>query len=184
MGIADTSHEIVGTTFSPNRARKGNEPLETWLSRLLVPHIPLGFHEIAVEGNPVALLVVGRAHQRPVSFSGGEFIRVGSATRKLRDYPEKERNLWRSFDRINFEDGIAAERIQDQDALDLRNWSAYFELSERPLPDDRSVMLDLLQRDALIAACPTGGWNITNVGAILCARNLQDFPGSNARLSG
>ena len=56
------------------------------------------------------------------------------------------------------------------------NYSAYFELSKRPLPDDRSVILDLLKRDELIATCPAGGWNITNLGAILFAKNLQDFP--------
>ena len=34
-GVEDTAHRLVGTTFSPATARKGNEALESWLLRLL-----------------------------------------------------------------------------------------------------------------------------------------------------
>ncbi|MFG0283907.1 MAG: helix-turn-helix domain-containing protein [Phycisphaerales bacterium JB039] len=35
-GIADESHDVIGTTFRPSRARKGNEELENWLLRQLI----------------------------------------------------------------------------------------------------------------------------------------------------
>ena len=35
-GIRDSDHAVVGTTFEPQAARKGNEELESWLLRLLV----------------------------------------------------------------------------------------------------------------------------------------------------
>ena len=38
-GIEDATHRVVGTRFVPATARKGNEPLETWLLRLLTPKI-------------------------------------------------------------------------------------------------------------------------------------------------
>lgn len=40
-GIEDGTHDLVGTTFSPTIARKGAEPLENWLLRLLEPRIDL-----------------------------------------------------------------------------------------------------------------------------------------------
>ena len=33
-------------------------------------------------------------------FFGQEYIRVGSNKKKLKDFPEKERTLWRIFDKV------------------------------------------------------------------------------------
>ena len=109
-GVEDRTHDIVGTSFVPSAAKKGNEPLESWLLQMLRPRIDFRFHEVIVDGQRVVLLEIDRAAHQPVAFSGVEFIRVGSTKRRLKDYPEKERALWRMFDRIGFEDGLAAGR--------------------------------------------------------------------------
>ncbi len=41
---------------------------------------------------------------------------VGSYKKRLKDHPEKERALWRIFDRTPLEDGVALERATDDDA--------------------------------------------------------------------
>ena len=109
-GIANGTHDIVGTDFSPAIAKKGNEPLETWLLRLMRPRIDFRFHEVMIDGKRVVIMEINRATHHPVAFEGVEFFRAGSTRRKLKDYPEKERALWRVFDRVSFEEGIAAER--------------------------------------------------------------------------
>jgi hypothetical protein len=38
-GVRDSDHAIVGTSFDPTVAKKGNEALESWLLRLLEPKI-------------------------------------------------------------------------------------------------------------------------------------------------
>ena len=45
-----------------------------------------------------------------------------------------------------------------------------------PLPENRNGILSVLAADNLLRPCEAGGWNITNLGAILVARNLGDFP--------
>ena len=175
-GIEDGTHAVIGTSFAPAAEKKGNEPLESWLLQMLRPRIDFRFHEIMVDGLRVALLEIDRAAHQPVAFMGNEFIRVGSAKRKLKDYPEKERELWHIFDRIGFEDGAAAERVSGEDVLLRLDYPAYFDLLEAPLPDGRSAILDALRRDRLIESCEAGGFNITNLGAILFARRLGDFP--------
>src|SRR2546430_1385331 len=60
-GIENASHQIVGTTFSPSRAKVGNEELENWLLRLLSPKIHFYFFEIEVDAHKVVLLEIGRA---------------------------------------------------------------------------------------------------------------------------
>jgi len=81
--------------FSPAAAKKGNEPLETWLLRLLTPKIHFRFYELVIDNKPVALLEVGRAFRHPVRFQGNEFIRIGSVKKPLKDAPDRERQLWR-----------------------------------------------------------------------------------------
>ncbi len=175
-GIEDATQEITGTNFLPATAKKGNEPLETWLLRLLSPRIDFRFHEVTHDERPIVLLEIERASRHPVAFEGVEYIRVGGTKRKLKDYPEKERALWRVFDRENFEEGIAAERLSGKEVLLRLDYPNYFDLLDAPLPDGRTAILEALQRDRLIVPCEAGGFNITNLGAILFAKDLGDFP--------
>ena len=174
-GVENGTHVIGGTSFSPSSAKKGNEPLETWLLRLLSPRIDFRFHELVAHERGLVLLEIDPATRQPVAFGGQEFIRVGSTRRKLKDYPEKERALWRVFDRVSFEDGMAAERLSGADVLSKLDYPAYFDLLDRPLPDGHAAILDVLQQDRLIAPSAAGGFDITNLGAMLLARNLGDF---------
>lgn len=121
-GVRDADHAVVGTTFDPHAARVGGEELESWLLRLLEPKIHFRFFTVAVDGRAVVLLEIARAARHPVRFSGQEFIRVGTYKKKLKDFPEKERALWRIFDRTPFEDGIATERAAADEVLRLLDY--------------------------------------------------------------
>lgn len=174
-GVTDDGHSIVGTTFDPNSARKGNEELESWLLRLLEPRIDFQFDTFEIDGHRVALLEIAAAARHPVRFSGVEYIRVGTYKKPLKDFPEKERALWRMFDRVPFEAGIAAQRLSDERVLQLLDAPAYFDLLELPLPDGRAAILDALQRDRIVLRNTAGGWDITNLGAILFAKRIDTF---------
>ncbi|MBA4158421.1 MAG: putative DNA binding domain-containing protein [Gemmatimonadetes bacterium] len=174
-GVRDEDHTVVGTRFDPHAARVGNEELESWLLRLLEPRIAFRFYTVAVGGQPVVLLEITRTAHHPVRFSGQEFIRVGTYKKKLKDFPEKERALWRIFDRAPFEDGIATERATGDDVLRLLDYPAYFDLLERPLPANRDGILAALADDRLIRRSDAGGWDITHLGAILFAKRLDAF---------
>lgn len=176
-GIDDTTHEVIGTTFTPGTTKIGGEELENWLLRLLSPKISFRFHELVYDGKPVVLLEIGAAFRHPVQFKSQEFIRVGSHKVKLKDHPEKERELWRIFDRYPFERGIAAEHKSDEEVLQLLDYASYFELLNLPVPDGRRAIVEAMSRDDLLQVCDAGGWDISNLGAILLAKNLEDFPG-------
>ena len=175
-GIEDGTHDVVGTTFSPPTSGKGNEPLETWLLRLLEPRIDFAFHEVVTEGRKIVLLEIDRAFHRPVSFRGVEFVRIGSAKKKLKEQPEKERALWRLFDRISFEQEVALERVSAPDVLKLLDYPKYFDLLRVPPADGTDAIAEALARDRLIARSVSGGFDISNLGAMLFARDLGDFP--------
>jgi ATP-dependent DNA helicase RecG len=174
-GIEDESHTIVGTAFKPLSAKVGNEEMENWLLKLLEPKIHFRFHEINMDGLPVVLLEIPAALSNPVLFEGQAYIRVGSYKKKLKDHPEKERELWRAFDRMPFEKGIAMERVSSEQVLRLLDYSSYFDLLELALPDGRQAILQYLQDDELIIPCEAGKWSITNLGAVLFAKSLKEF---------
>jgi len=176
-GVDNETHNIIGTTFNPTVTKVGDEELESWLLRLLDPKINFRFHALQIDTRAVVLLEIGSAFRHPVRFKHQEFIRVGSNKKKLKEYPEKERTLWRVFDRIPFEKGIAAEHVTSEDVLRMLDYPAYFDLLELPLPDGRTAILDALTADELIQHCDAGDWNITNMGGILFAKKLEDFPG-------
>ena len=88
-GIEDGTHRGVGTTFAPGSAKVGNEELENWLLRLMTPQVDFRFHELAVDGRSVVIAEIDPAFRQPVQFKGQEYIRVGSYTKPLKDYPEK-----------------------------------------------------------------------------------------------
>jgi predicted HTH transcriptional regulator len=174
-GVKDDTHEVVGTNFQPAKTKKGNADLENWLTRLLNPKLHFHFHEVTYEGKAVVILEIPRAHGKPVQFQGVEFIRVGSYRQKLKDHPQIEKDLWRVFDTTPFEELIALGHVDAADLLSLLDYPAFFELLELPLPTDRDIILNRLADDRMIASDAAGKWNITNLGAILFARNLDEF---------
>ena len=174
-GISDRDHAVVGTSFNPSAEKVGNEQLENWLLRLLTPKIHFRFFEVSVDGHSVVVLEIERAFRHPVRFRGQEYIRVGSYKKKLKDFSEKERALWRVFDQTPFEDGIAVERMRDDEVLRILDYPVYFELLEQPLPANRVGILNALSSDKLIHRCHAGGWNVTNLGLVLFAKQLGDL---------
>lgn len=174
-GIRDGTHDVVGTSFKPSQEKKGGEALESWLLRLLTPRVHFRFHELIFEGQSLVLLEIPRAPGRPVQFRGVEFVRVNSHRQNLKDHPQIERELWRVFDVTPFEELPARERLHGEDVLALLDYASYFHLTKQPLPNGRDAILARLSDDGMIASSLAGGWDVTNLGSILFARNLDDF---------
>lgn len=176
-GVRDGSHEVVGTSFKPSQVKRGNEELENWLLRLLSPRLHFRFDEVLYEGQPLVVLEIPRASSEPVQFQGVAFVRVGTYRQKLKDHSQLERELWRVFESTPFEELVATERLDGPAVLELLDYPSYFDLLKRPLPADRDAILTRLAEDRMIAANQAGGWDITNLGAILFAKSLDSFRG-------
>lgn len=174
-GIDDATHNITGTDFQPKKYKVGNEELENWLLRLLSPKINFTFYELETEQRRAVILEIERASRHPVQFQGKEYLRIGTYKKLLKDFPEKERELWRIFDTTPFEELSAKEKINADDVLRLLDYPAYFELTGQPLPDNKAGILYRLIEDSMITKNDAGGFTITNLGAILFAKDLDEF---------
>ncbi len=174
-GINDNDKSIIGTSFKPFELKVGNENLMNWLLRLLEPNIDFNFHEINVDGKKVILLEIPPARIYPVRFNGTEYIRVGEHKKKLKDLPEKERALWRTFDAVPFEKQIAAFDLSETEVLHLLDYAGYFDLLKLPFPENRSGILESLENDEMIKRQENGRFSITYLGAVLLAKDLTQF---------
>ena len=174
-GVDDTTHEILGTTFTPSSAKKGGEALENWILRLLEPKIDFKFYEIEIDEKSIVLLEIAPAYRHPVTFSGTEYIRLGSHKKKLKELAEKERELWRIFDKVPFEKQIAVDNIDASEVLGYLEYTKYFELLKIPLPENRNAILEALIADNMVNKLDNAKYAITNLGAILFAKDLSKF---------
>lgn len=174
-GISDDDHSIVGTSFNPLRAKKGNEDFEPWLTHQLSPQVPLKFTQVDCDGKIVWIMAVGVATTLPVAFSGVRYIRVGSHTKKLSDCPEHERRLWKALEHERFEPGIAREGLREPNVLEILDYVSYFRLLGAPVPESLHGVIEHLAADRLITE-EHGRFSVTNLGAILFARDLREFP--------
>jgi ATP-dependent DNA helicase RecG len=180
-GIRDDDHAAVGTTFEPSSQLQQNQPLELWLAQRLQPAIGVNFKSVDDHGTRLVMLEIPAAISSPVEFDRQAFIRIGSATPRLSDHPERLKALWSKLQSYAWETGIAAQFLSGDDVLARLDYAAYFDLTAQPLPDNRNGIFDKLLADHLVQADVGGYWNITNLGAVLFAKRLADFPPSMAR---
>jgi len=173
-GIEDGSHRVVGTTFLPRKTKVGNEELESWLSHHLTPCPDFRIHEFRAQEEPVVLIEIPPAQHVPVRWKEAAYIRIGTYTKKLLEYPEKERSLWLSFSRLPFEGRIALPDCSDDEVLSLLDYDAYFRLTKQSLPATKGGILERLVSEKMLTA-RKGHFDVLNLGALLFARRLSDF---------
>ena len=180
-GVQDDTHEITGTGFQYRRMKKGNEELEAWLSRMLSHRIDFQFYEIPMEEGQVVLLEIPCAEKQPVHFAGVEYIRIGTNKKNLKEYPDKERSLWRTFETTPYELRMVMTNLSEEDMINLLDYSEYYDKLEMPIPRNRDKVLEDLQHEKFIEKNDAGNWNITNMGALMLAKDLKRFESLHRR---
>lgn len=182
-GVNDDTREVVGTQFNPDSEKVGNQELHIWLAQQLKPSVSCRFKIIDHPEGRLVLLEIPAAIRTPVAFNGISYIRIGSATPKLSDYPDLHAKLIDSLRPYTWEHGIAKQYVTANEVLELIDHTVYFRLTKQPLPDNRIGIFEKLEADYLITRDVGDKWNITNLGAILFAIDLNKFNSSLARKS-
>lgn len=175
FGINDGDHSVVGTNFDFEKEKIGNEEIENWISQRLNPRPDFRKYSLTLEDKRVILFEIPAAIDRPVAFTNREYIRIGSINRELKEFPDKERKIWNNFKNKNFEKEIAKQNVADNEVLELLDYSKYFSLTHQSLPSDKAGFLDRMVQDKLVNRKNENTFDITNLGAILFAKNIQLF---------
>lgn len=174
-GIQDKTKQIVGTNFLPQITNKGAMPLIAWLERSLFPRINFRIEELDYNGKHIVCFIIPATTQGPIRFNGKEEIRVGSSKQSLKDYPEKEKIIWDKGNAHSFENGIAKTNLNIENIPNLLQYESYFNLTKQPIPTKLESIVEKLIQEQLVIK-ENKHFAITNLGAILFAKNLKDFP--------
>ena len=180
-GINDKTHEIVGTEYDQYSLKVGSEEIESWLRKLLSKNAEFEFQSFIMKDDQqidrkITLLVIYKATNQTVTFKKVDYIRVGSYTKKLGDFPQMEVQLWDKIRNSRFEEQFAIQDLSAEDALNMLDYSQYFELKGQQLPTEKSGILHYLIEESIIVNLDNGLYAITNLGAILFAKRLSAFP--------
>lgn len=159
-GIRDEDRAIVGTGFEPTTAVRQRQPYEFWLAQRLNPSVAFAFKEASLDSRRIVVLEIPAATVAPVEFDGTAYIRIGSATPPLSDYPERQRALWGNLRPYTWETTVARRFVAAGDVVELLDAASYFEQIDRPVPESQDLLLDDLAKERLIAPDVGGRWNI------------------------
>lgn len=174
-GVHDKTHEIIGTDYNLQTLKKGNQELENWLRSLLSDNADFEFHTIQENNINVGLLIIYKAINHTVMFEKVDYIRIGSYTKKLSDYPVIQGQVWDKIRSLRFESRIALSDLQNADIVRLLDTDSYFELKEIPRPSDTDGVVHYMIQESIVIKQDNGLYAITNLGAMLFAKNLNDF---------
>lgn len=166
-GVDDSTHDIIGTTVRLKSEKKGNQELENWLRYLLSKNANFEFHDVDIDGAHVELIVITKAEGTPVTFQKVDYIRSGSYTKKLIEFPVLQTQLWDKLRHQQFEETFTKTGLKLQEAMRLLNYEAYFTIMRIPMPDSLEECAHYLLEEDLLVKQDDGLYAITNLGAIL-----------------
>lgn len=180
-GVEDGTGHIIGTHFDPNAKLVGGQAFVFRLAQMLKPSPAFEFRTVHHPEGRVVLLEIPAANTAPVEYSGTAYLRIGNATPKLSDHPERYQKLISNLRPYVWETGNAKSFVDADTVLELVNYPAYFQLTFQKLPDGRSAILERLEAERFITPDVGGRWNITNLGAVLFATDFARFDEAIAR---
>ena len=102
-GIHNETHAVLGTKYNQYSKLKGNQEIGTWLRTLLSNNADFEFFDADIDGKKVVVLIIKKTFGTPVTFKKNTYIRSGSNTKPLRDFPSMEAQLWDKLRLTNFE---------------------------------------------------------------------------------
>jgi len=174
-GVHDATHEIVGTKFDYRKAKVGNEELENWLRHQLSRNADFEFSSSQVDSKQIVILKIYPAVGATVMFESFDYIKIGSLTKKLNDYPEIKVRMWDRLRKNDYELMVAQPDLDKKQVMEKLNYPVYFELTGTVMPESSDSILRYLLNDRLVLVQDDGLYSITNMGALLFAKRFQDF---------
>ena len=121
------------------------------------------------------LIRIHKALNEPVAFQKIDYIRSGSYTKKLNEFPTFRAQLWDKLRHSMFEDVRVKIDQRYEDIIRLLQVDAYFTLLKIPQPTEKDAVIHYLNEDRIIRKQDNGLYSITNLGALLFAKDLNEF---------
>lgn len=174
-GVND-DRKIVGTKFDFKKEKYKQQELENYIQTQLSPRVNFNIHDVYFENQVrVQMIEIGTINVNvPVKYRDVEYIRINSTKHNLKDFPEKERKLWKCFESKDFETQIIMRNVEKDDVFDLLDYDVYFNLMNMKHNLNKEYILEKLIEEEFIVF-QRGSYSITYLGAIVLAKDLNKF---------
>lgn len=174
FGVEDPTLEEKGVTFDPfNFKVSGNQDMEIYLRQMLVS-CDFTFIPLKKDGKDFLIIEVYRALGSPAKYKGESFVRIGKNTANLGNYRDLEAKMWSSFRPGIFWKNPAKTDLSLNDVLSLLDFDSYYQMMELAIPSETKDILSRFEEEGFVFN-QKGQWYITNLGALLFARDLKNF---------
>lgn len=174
FGISNNGHpKTINKTEIDSIVQKiGNIARNNLAHPVSIDHSVIQFQE-----NDLLIVYVTESINKPVNIRGESIFNCykRSAGQTVKMSPDEVKGLIAQSQGLAFEDQIAYTAASSEQVIELIDYDSYFRLSQRQLPDSKTSILDILSNEEIIRRNINGNWDITNLGAILFARDLRHF---------
>jgi predicted HTH transcriptional regulator len=176
FGIEDGTLNEIGVNFDPfNVKYTGKQDLEIWL-RQMVLGVDFRFLPFKAEdGRDYLIIQISKALGRIATFQKKAYIRIGKNVSELHNYPDIEKIIWSKLDKRAFWLMPIRENLTQDKVLELLDSITYYELIRLPYPSNKNAVVERLEQEGF-AIGENGLYSITNLGALLFANDMNDFP--------
>ncbi len=167
LGVSDQRpRRVVGTQAFRNPNEIQSRILDKLGFRVALEEV------LHPDGRVLVFHIPARPTGTAYQLDGAYLMRCGEDT-----VPMTEDRLRAIFDegKPDWLSELACTGLASADVVRLLDTQSYFDLMKLPYPARRPAVLDRLERDHVIAK-QTDAYGVTNFGAILFAKKLDDFP--------
>lgn len=166
FGVTDKPpRQVVGTTIFRPPAKTAGSVFE----RLHIKVSPTELHH--PDGRVLVYSIPSRPIGQAIEYNGRYLMRAGDELVPMT--PDCLQKIFAEGQPV-FEARVARTGLHAEDVVRLLDTQSYFELTELSYPADRQGVLERFIREKLIIN-NDGGYAITNLGALLFAKNLDEF---------
>lgn len=140
------------------------------------PPVELDHTIMEHRGNPVLLIQIPEHDSRPVHLKGKDIFHsyIRSAGHTVKMSRQEIAHAISNSAGDHFEDRFATHDLDIDQVLDLIDHDSFFRLEGRRAPNSGQAIIRALEEDRIIQK-GSRGWNITNLGALLFARDIARF---------
>jgi len=143
----------------------------------LVYSIPIEHSVMEFEGHALLFIYIPEQTDKPVHLRGKDIYASyhRSAGQTVKMSRNQVKALIAASQGITFEQQIARDNLSKEDVLKYLNYNALYRILDKNIPQSTDAIIERLS-DYHLCSFTGQTWNITNLGAILFANELQDFP--------
>jgi ATP-dependent DNA helicase RecG len=174
FGVSDVTLDELGVSFDPyNLKYMGNQDMEVYLRTMFVS-TDFKFMPFKKNGKDFFIIEIYKALGSPSKFKNSSYIRIGKNTSDLKNHKDIEKRLWSSFESGYFWRKIAKEGLNFQEVLSFLDYDAYYQMLKIPIPSETEDIVRRFEQEEFVFF-RNGLWSITNLGALLFAKDLGNF---------